>query len=167
VTRCFVALWPDATTCARLDALARAQARACPGAQRTAPENLHLTLAFLGDLDLAQAPRIAAMLAAIAVPGGAWILDRVDGFAGPRVVWAGGPDDDRLEALVRSVRAGLDALQIPFDPRPFVPHVTLLRKAVLAHAVPLAQPLSWPFTRPVLVVSERDPRGRTRYRALH
>ncbi|MCK6429025.1 MAG: hypothetical protein L6Q72_08010 [Burkholderiaceae bacterium] len=61
--RCFVALWPDDAARERLAAVAREQQRRFPRARAMRAENLHLTLAFIGELDeTALAQRVRALL---------------------------------------------------------------------------------------------------------
>lgn len=163
--RCFVALWPDADARDRLEALARRLQLSCPGSRPTERENLHLTLAFIGPLDSGKGSIISEMLAAIEAPRFSWTIDRVGGFERARVVWAGGgTDEPRLAALSLAARKGLDALQVPYDRKPFVPHVTLLRKIIRPGAPEPIEPIRWSAAAPVLTVSRRDERGHVRYR---
>jgi RNA 2',3'-cyclic 3'-phosphodiesterase len=101
-----------------------------------------------------------------------WCLDRVGHFGGSRVVWVGG-EQPALAALASQARTVLGSMQIAFDPKPFVAHVSLLRDvpgigaARLAAAMPEAiQPIHWRVERAELLVSESDTRGRLHYCAL-
>ncbi len=119
------------------------------------PQDLHLTLAFIGELDAPRARRVAAMLAALDVPAFDWAIDHSGSFAAAGVVWAGGAPDPRLDALAQAVRRGLALLGVPCDARPFRPHVTLLRGRAPPQdtACALAPPVRWPVTRPLLARS--------------
>jgi 2'-5' RNA ligase len=154
--RCFVALRPDAQTAARLATLTHELALASPHARPVPRANLHLTLAFIGDLDAGRAQQVAARLRALDRASFVWTVDRVDRFAGPRVAWAGGPAPAALSALVQQVEALLDAAGVPFDHRPYRPHVTLLRHlppgaADLARV--LSPPIEWQAGPAVLLNS--------------
>lgn len=154
--RCFVGLWPDAEAADRLAALANALGREYPQARRIARANLHLTLAFIGDLAGDAAQRVALQLRALPVVAFAWTIDAVGSFAGPRVAWAGGPTPPALQALVDTVRALLTAEQVRFDRRPFVPHVTLVRhlpRSAAGLARPIEPPIAWQAGAPVLLRS--------------
>ncbi len=155
--RCFVALWPDEAARARLAAVAREQQRRFPRARPMRPENLHLTLAFVGELDPARAARVAAALAALPFDPFAWTLDAVGAFERARVLWAAGPECAPLAALAQRVRALLDELRVPYDRKPFVAHVTLLRdlarEAARRAAASLAPPIVWQAHRPLLLQS--------------
>jgi 2'-5' RNA ligase len=101
-----------------------------PGARWVAPQNLHLTLRFIGDVDEGLAEDIDGKLAGVAAPDFEVTLGAVDCFhtrGRVRMVWAGvsaGPQLTALQAKIESaaVRAGLDP-----EGRKFKPHVTLAR----------------------------------------
>jgi 2'-5' RNA ligase len=144
--RCFVALWPDDAARERLAAVGREQQRRFPHARAMRAENLHLTLAFIGELDAARAARVAAALDALPVAPFAWTLDAVGAFERARVLWAAGPDCAPLAALALRVRQLLDELCVPYDRKPFVAHVTLLRDLARG-APPRRSPHRWYGTR--------------------
>jgi RNA 2',3'-cyclic 3'-phosphodiesterase len=103
-----------------------------PGFDR--PEGpAHLTLAFLGEVADARVPEVVAAVrtAAGGVAPFALAAGGVGAFPSPtrpRVVWAGLTEGgDAVAELARRIRAGLDAAGAPYDRRPFVPHITVLR----------------------------------------
>lgn len=117
--------------------IAAAAARVLPasGALRhVRAENMHVTLAFLGAVP---DDRLAAAVAAVRSAGARQrsftaSVDRLGRFPEhdgvPRVVWLGiGDGADALGALASSVRDELRARELPFDAKPFEPHVTLAR----------------------------------------
>jgi RNA 2',3'-cyclic 3'-phosphodiesterase len=101
----------------------------------TRPENLHLTLRFLGATDRSLIPAIeAAMrLAAVALPSFPLVLAGTGTFpvkGPPRALWldvARGREE--LTALVRSLDARLDEIGIAPGTGPFRPHLTVARAA--------------------------------------
>jgi len=154
--RCFVGLWPDEAAAERLDTICRDLQREFAHARRVPRANLHLTLAFIGDLDVDRARRLAADVTALAVDPFDWIIDRLDRFAGPRVIWAGGDVPIALAQLVLRVEALLVAHCVTFDRRPYRPHVTLLRHAppgALAGGRAVDPPIAWPVQQPRLLHS--------------
>lgn len=160
--RCFVALQPDEDAREQLDRLARAQQARFPASRRMRRENLHLTLAFIGALDATLAREVASRLAAERFEPFAWSLDAVGTFGGARVLWAGG-SDARLDALAASSRRLLGELRVRFDRKPFVAHVTLLRKvpreAAREAPGPIDPPILWHAAAPVLLQSRTDAQG--------
>lgn len=162
-SRCFVAVWPDAIAAQQLDALAARLHAAQRGTRRMRRANLHLTLAFIGDLPAARQQQVAQALQAIDTAPFDWQIDRIGAFAGARVLWAGSAADARLDALAAQARACLDALQVDYDRKPFVPHVTLLRDLARADAAQvnaaLETPVRWPVTKAVLLRSVSDAGG--------
>lgn len=91
----------------------------------TRRENLHLTLAFIGDY-----PDPGDVLEAIGeVPFTPFdlALDGVGSFGA--LFYAGIRADDALAAYVKRLRHTLAEHGIPFDKKRFLPHVTLVRKA--------------------------------------
>jgi 2'-5' RNA ligase len=154
--RCFVALWPDEATRVALDQLARSWHKRFARARRMRRANLHLTLAFIGELDAALAGRLATQLAGQTWPTGAWTLDRIGAFDRVRVLWAGCEASTYLDGLAGQVCAILDELQLRYDRKPFVPHVTLLRNLPPEAAGVfelLDAPIQWQATPPVLLRS--------------
>jgi 2'-5' RNA ligase len=154
--RVFVGLWPDGDAAQRLDDLAKALARDHPQARRVPRANLHLTLAFIGDLAAPRAAALSACLRTLDSEPFTWTLDRIGAFAGARVAWAGGPTAPGLARLVDQVEALLRGAEVDFDRRPYRPHVTLLRqlpRSACGLARPIAPPIPWRGGRALLLQS--------------
>lgn len=106
----------------------------------------HLTLAFLGDIDDAEASRAMDALD-VACAGSAPVSLAPDGlgkFGRPptrRSGWAWRPTGP--SGLAERVREELTARDVPFDPKPFRPHITLGRRVRIPKKPlpPLAFPL--------------------------
>lgn len=92
----------------------------------------HLTLAFLGDVDDAEASRAMDALDAACVGATpvSLVPDGLGKFGRPAdaTLWLGLVSDPILLALAEHVREELAARDIPFDPKPFRPHITLGRR---------------------------------------
>lgn len=101
-----------------------------PGARWVAPEQMHLTLRFIGDADSTVFRDVREALSEVRSESFAMLLDGIGIFpprGNPRVVWAGIRKNDRLVQLrnrIESVlvRAGLDP-----EGRKYSPHITLAR----------------------------------------
>ena len=96
-------------------------------------ENLHLTLAFIGEYGNPD----AVMDARNAVPFEPFPLrlDRLGNFGD--LYWAGIADNPQLAAFVKRLRHALADRNIPFDRKRFSPHITLVRKAEYYGETPL------------------------------
>jgi 2'-5' RNA ligase len=100
-----------------------------PGGRWIEPENLHLTLRFVGDIDKPQAAEFAERLASIEIDAFELRLAGLGTFGGkePRSIWAGVEDSPALEALARANDRAARAAGLPPDGHPFKPHVTIAR----------------------------------------
>ncbi|MBI5909890.1 MAG: RNA 2',3'-cyclic phosphodiesterase [Betaproteobacteria bacterium] len=161
--RLFFALWPPSELQARLAAWAT-QAAGRGRAMRR--ENLHLTLAFLGDTNAALVAQLVAHAAGVRFDAIRLELDRVGYWKHNRVIWCGtGEEPPALTALVGDLRARLAAAGVRYDPKPFVSHVTLVRNASGLPAAPAWIPLVWEAADFALVGSARI-EGRVSYEVL-
>ncbi|MDE3112926.1 MAG: RNA 2',3'-cyclic phosphodiesterase [Chloroflexota bacterium] len=113
-------------------ALARSLPAEAPALRRVAPELLHVTLAFLGAVPEERVADAAAAVAQavrgrrafrVAFTG----LGRFPEHGPPRLAWAGTDAGREIEAVGGAVRHALEARDLPFDPKPLRPHVTLAR----------------------------------------
>lgn len=100
----------------------------------TAPENVHVTLKFLGDVDDALVPMLSATLSDLVRPLFPFEVRccRLGGFPNleqPQILWAG-LDDKGAEVmglLRQTIERDLGGLGFAPDPREFKPHLTLGR----------------------------------------
>lgn len=93
---------------------------------RFAPrENLHLTLAFIGEYGSPDG--VADAMAAIPFRPFPLRLEGVGNFGD--LYWAGLADSPELAACARRLRRSLAERGIPYDRKRFSPHITLVRKA--------------------------------------
>lgn len=102
-----------------------------PG-RTTAPENWHLTLAFIGETTKADTEKLILELARAELGGPfALKLDQLGVFpepGGARVFWVGASEESATaQALSMRAREALRRAGIGFDEKPFVAHLTLSR----------------------------------------
>ena len=132
-----------------------------------AAANLHLTLAFLGEVSDEKRQALATLAGRIRQPGFTLTLDDAGQWMRSRVVWLGTRQPPRgvlqLANLLRAQAARSGCYQ---SPQPFHPHITLLRDA--SHAVAIPPPgFQWTFPVNEFVLYESVfARGRTRYTPL-
>jgi len=160
--RVFFALWPDATTRRAIHRATRMAVRHC-GGKPTPQDNLHITLAFLGPLtreDLARVERLEPP----AVGRFELVLDRLGYWERAQVLWLAPAEiPPVLMELERRLWDRLVAMGFERERRPYLPHVTIARKAQAARGT--VAPVSWPVATVALVESKTGPRN-SRYEVL-
>lgn len=93
------------------------------------PENLHVTLAFLGMQETAVIPDIEAVASGLAFPARTVVLDHVGQFGRGRVLWLGASEPpEALTAFQQDLVQALTAANIGHDPKPWKLHLTLYRR---------------------------------------
>lgn len=159
--RLFYALWPDDATRA---ALIRLQA-ALPG-RITPPEDLHLTLAFLGSQPAATLPARQALLTELPAAAMTLRLDYLGFFPKNGIVWSGiQQPPPALAALRQTLLAALAQQGVGLDQSAhFKPHVTLARDALATVAAADMAPILWRADHIALVQSSTG--STPRYRLL-
>jgi 2'-5' RNA ligase len=124
--RLFVALaLPDAL-CRRLAALQQP----LPRSRWATPENMHVTLRFVGEVPRGEADDIGDMLSRIAVPAFDITVSGTGRFgskARVRALWAGIAKSPELMRLQGKVETACQRAGQPPEGRKFHPHVTLAR----------------------------------------
>lgn len=101
-----------------------------PGARWTPPENFHVTLRFLGEVDEPAAEDVDAALRRVEAPSFDLALDGVGHFGTarkPQTLWADVDRSEPLRFLHDKVDRASVAAGLPPDDRKFHPHVTLGR----------------------------------------
>ena len=163
--RLFFALWPDDAVRARLAHWSRELHAVCGGRPMRA-ENLHLTLAFLGNVEDARVDEVERAAGEVELSAATLVLDTPGYWKHNRIAWAGASTvPAELETLVRELRAALANWRIRFDAKSFASHVTLLREAREPPAIPELAPIEWRLSGFALVRSVTLPKG-SRYEVL-
>ncbi|MCY9658024.1 RNA 2',3'-cyclic phosphodiesterase [Paenibacillus anseongense] len=136
--RLFVGIRLPQETQRELALVAAALKERLPFQKWTHPQDVHVTLSFLGDASAEKAQALAhdlRQLAAAALP----LTLHADGLgvfgppAAPSVLWAGVAGDlDALAALQREVAGACARQGFPAEARAYRPHLTLARRYRLA-----------------------------------
>lgn len=132
-----------------------------------AAANMHITLAFLGEISAEKQAALATMAGRIRQPGFTLHLDDAGQWLRSRVVWMGTRQPPRgMLQLANMLRAQAARSGCYQSPQPFHPHLTLLRNT--AHAVPIPAPgFHWEIPVSEFVLYESNfINGRTRYTPL-
>jgi 2'-5' RNA ligase len=167
--RCFIAVETTPEARRELGRLQQALRPLAPGVRWVRPEAMHLTLAFLGEVDGEFAAAAREPLAAAGAGHRAFTarLAGLGAFGSPsraRVLWVGlDRGRDELVRLARSVNDALRTVGFRPEDRPFSPHLTLGRlreptdlAAVTGRAFATSE---FPVGRVVLIKSELRPEG--------
>ncbi len=170
--RLFTALFPDAAACAAVDAARRRWAGLPPGrpkagqlprgaadhAQRgsvganalpsrlhPAPERMHLTLQFFGQVPAPTEQAWRQALAALRFDPFEIVLDRAELWHAPSGVIAvlRPAPNPALDALHRATARLARQAGLPAATQGFKPHLTTLRRAEATELAPLRQPIGW------------------------
>jgi 2'-5' RNA ligase len=127
-----------------------------PGARWVEPENYHLSLRFIGDVDDAIAREIMHILGRVRRRAFELALDGLDQFGGrkPRAVFAAASPQSALIELQAEHDRLLQRIGLPPEPRKYTPHVTLARlRDVSAHRVADYLSSRGPYRSPSFQVS--------------
>lgn len=169
--RVFIALELPDEFRGEVAAVSRTLAQRCRG--RFVPyQNLHVTLAFLGEVGEAQSREAIAALEEACAGAGPVPLEP-DGLgkfgrSSDATLWLGLHQTPQLDELAERVRGSLTSHGLPYDQKTFLAHITLARRVRLPRKVlpelPFPQPAE--ARRVTLFKSTLDSTGAT-YKPLH
>src|SRR5947209_1656625 len=93
------------------------------------PDNLHLTLKFIGEVPATQLQAIEAQLAGIRVPQAAKLSFKGLGVfpndRRPSILWAGVQADEGVKGIVEQINEELMKVDVAREEKTFVPHLTI------------------------------------------
>lgn len=131
--RLFVALEIPFAVRENLAALLKALHAVSPQTRWVRPENLHVTLKFVGEVPETKLAAIRGALAGARSDQPVTLDFRGLGFfpneKHPRVFWASIAGSPNLKTLAADVDMATEKVGIPLEKRPFSPHLTLARFA--------------------------------------
>lgn len=156
--RLFFALFPDAAFRTALVSATRKLLH--KRGKRVLPENLHVTLVFLGAVDREQRLCAEAVASGVVIQPFVLTFDRVGHWPRQRVLWSAPSHvPEALLTLVAALSQGLSRCGFSPETRPYRAHLTVARK--VAGAVPDVrhEPLVWPVQEFHLIESETRPEG--------
>ena len=163
--RLFFALWPDEVTRNNLAEFCNGSIADC-GGNPVKPENIHITLRFLGEVDRAQKRCLRKAAARAHGEPVKLMLDRLGFWRGPQALWLGA--NKVPDTLLRlAVNLNTETADCGFKPedRPFRPHVTLARQVARPPESLSISPIEWTANHFVMVESNTKPEGVT-YKVL-
>jgi 2'-5' RNA ligase len=129
--RLFVALEIPSTVRENLAVLIKSLRAISPQTRWVRPENLHVTLKFIGEVPEAKLAAIREALTGVRSEQPVALGFRGLGFfpneKHPRVFWAGITASPNMKTLALAIDRATENLGIPREQRPFSPHLTLAR----------------------------------------
>jgi len=129
--RLFVALEIPRAVRDNLATLIKDLRTADPKARWVRPENIHVTLKFIGEAPADKLGNIRGALAGVHSEREVELNFRGLGFfpnaKRPSVLWAGIDASPNLQSLAGDIENSLEKLGFPREQRPFVPHLTIAR----------------------------------------
>ncbi len=161
--RLFFALWPSQSVRAEIYALN--QRVALSNVRHLRPENLHLTLLYLGMIDAATQQAIVDSVGQITAAKFEFVLDGLAHWQEPRILCLTVSQQPKaMLDLVQALIAIVKPLPIFLHDRPYRAHVTMVRKVKQPYALAVP-PIHWQASEFVLVESCSTPNG-IRYEIL-
>jgi len=147
--RLFYALWPDDETRVALTTLQNPLI-----GKKTPYENLHITLAFLGEQPSSVIPDLTEILSHLPVTNFTLTLDRIGYFHHSKIAWTGmHATPKELIYFRQELIKQLNLRNISFDNKnSFTPHATLARNASPIGDIVFA-PIAWKANELVLAAS--------------
>jgi 2'-5' RNA ligase len=129
--RLFVALEIPSAVRENFAALLNSLRAVSPQTRWVRPENLHVTLKFIGEVAEARLAAVRSALSSVRSEQPATVEFRGLSFFPdekyPRVFWAGIKASSNLKTLAADIDMATEKLGIPLEKRPFSPHLTLAR----------------------------------------
>jgi 2'-5' RNA ligase len=177
--RTFIAIEMPEEITAALAALQNDLRRANADVGWTRPENIHLTLKFLGETEERQANEIAQALTTVAAEYQPFtlVINTTGVFPNarqPRVLWIGlAGEIEALTAMQKRLETALAAIRVRGDEKAFHPHLTIgrvkskrnVRELIARADVYSLRAMSFEVREIVLMKSELHPAG-SRYTPL-
>ncbi|NNF96282.1 MAG: RNA 2',3'-cyclic phosphodiesterase [Halobacteria archaeon] len=157
--RLFFALTPSVELARAFHHLAMTDLQECRGRQLK-PEQIHLTLRFIGSVDRPTATCLQQAAGSITLPRFELVFDILGYWPRPKVVWSmPSRTPPTLSALAAQLEQVCVSCGLAAENRAYVPHLTLLRNARQAPASVTMSPLRWPVEAFALIRSETLPQG--------
>lgn len=155
----FFAIWPDATAQGRLSELAGQLVDLC-GGKKTSLPLIHLTLVFIGNVDSDQLEMLRVIANEVKQSSFDLTVDKIQYWRHNRIIHAG-PTQCPIELarLVNDLQNRLLQAGFSLERRLYIPHITLVRKALCATSPKLTTSITWRVSEWTLVQSKQTEQG--------
>ncbi|MDR0778973.1 MAG: RNA 2',3'-cyclic phosphodiesterase [Methanomassiliicoccaceae archaeon] len=134
----------------------------------TQPNNIHLTLIFIGESSEAQISLVKAAMDKISFKQFTITMDRTGYFkrGSGSLWWAGVQENDELSALHHDLASRLVSVGFSIEGRRYSPHITLGRDVICNNGPQSTEPFSETVSSIELMISERI-NEKLKYTAIH
>ena len=123
------------------------------------PQNVHVTLVFLGNVDVASELLIKRSVSGISAKPFILTFDQLSFWSRPKILCLTCSQlDDEVEMLVDALNREVASCGLQTDTRPYQPHITLARHAKYLPDIKL-EPIVWAAESFCLVESCSEPEG--------
>lgn len=166
--RLFLALWPDEEVRRQLFECQQQllTSKSLFPARPVEPQNLHITLHFLGAVPQDSIPGLITSLGTVCSPSFELEIDHWGYFPRPKILWLGAKDEPTALAqlLARSQKCINQCLR-DYKQKKFMTHITVFRNMLTTIELDKIQSLKWQIENFVLVESIMRKKG-VEYRVL-
>jgi len=157
MSKLFFALWPDDQT--RQELVQLSQSIQAAGFKPVQPQNLHVTLVFLGHVDSAAELLVKQSVADISAEPFVLTFDQLSYWSRPKVLCLTCQQPAQQSVmLAAALDAAVASCGIETDKRPYLPHITLARHVRHLPDINI-KPIVWRAESFCLVESCSEPDG--------
>ncbi len=155
--RLFFALWPDEPTRVKIDRLN--ESLVCNRLKKSRSDNLHVTLAFMGNVDSLTEHTIRKHMSQITAEPIMIVFERLTSWSNAGILClTSSKQPHQLIDLVEQLKVVIGEQGVELDSRPYTAHVTLARKARPNPTV-ILDPICWQAINFALVESVSTAEG--------
>ena len=133
------------------------------GGNYSPADNLHLTLAFIGETTNVEGVKRAMGRAAFAP----FMLSLTELGSFGDILWVGAKGGQKLKAYVKALGIALDEEGIRYDKKKFEPHITLVRKASNARPQGITVPKKEMMVKKISLMKSEQKNGRMVYTEIY
>ena len=133
------------------------------GGNYSPADNLHLTLAFIGETTNVEGVKRAMGRAAFAP----FMLSLTELGNFGDILWVGAKGGQKLKAYVKALGIALDEEGIRYDKKKFEPHITLVRKASNARPQGITVPKKEMMVKKISLMKSEQKNGRMVYTEIY
>jgi 2'-5' RNA ligase len=153
--RVFFAIFPEESVLVQLSHQAELLALTC-GGRKVKLQHIHLTLLFLGYVAVDQIKVLQQIVNEISAKKFELILKRISYWKQNKIVFIQAEEyPTELFSLVNVLKNRIQRAGFSFDKRAYIPHITLIRKAMYPVKINLNNPIRWQINEWFLVESRQ------------